>query len=78
VPETPIIADNPKISATIPACCSARQLPANSDLLALLADEDSVFCKQEVTGSIPVGSIRKLPASDRLLMSVRVSLTARA
>jgi hypothetical protein len=24
---------------------------------ALLADEDSIFCKQEVTGSIPVGSI---------------------
>jgi hypothetical protein len=26
---------------------------------ALLADDDSVFCKQEVTGSIPVGSTGK-------------------
>src|SRR5437660_12877083 len=61
VPETTIIADNPGASVTSPAWCPAQKQPANPHLPEPLTDEERVFCKQEVTGSIPVGSTREVP-----------------
>ncbi len=56
VPKTGVIADNPRASARRSRIGCASNSPANRYVSALTLGGASLFCKQEVTGSIPVGS----------------------
>jgi hypothetical protein len=56
VPESTAIADNPGASARISAARLHYKVPANQPVLAPNVARERALCKQEVTGSIPVGS----------------------
>jgi hypothetical protein len=57
VPEPTICAGNPRASLLIAPTDGATEYPAKWRLAALALQPERALCKQEVTGSIPVGSI---------------------
>ena len=76
VPESLMILDNPHAFALARRLQRLRKSPANRRFSSRTPRGERLFCKQEVTGSIPVGSTRRECLHPVSVLLVRLARTA--